>query len=819
MQTTVPSLTSQSTGSSHAVQNQNSGSVDRSKDGRVVTPEKSSASGLLANPYIAGALTIGGGLLLGAMLGSAKVLMGSAHTGSTEIQPNPYQGLLSQQTPYFDVAFGRHLLSTACPGGASYAYSNGITGTAATGTGQGESVEIPLANGMQAVTSWVQNPTTTPSIQLSVNNADGTQARAPITLNVAGDGPVNFVSGARFANGNIAVCYGGSPSSNARVHLVVLSPDGSTIISKTIPLVFGGGHTPEVTCNPRSDGNIQVSAAMTTSYKTVEIDSSGNVVSGSAAAFAVSNGGQRAASFGQYPTGQKLFVLNDQNVGLQARVVNGATVSFTSNLIFNGEAPDSGFDQATVDTSGGPVTFWRTLEGNLHAGRVSATSGKVTGYAVDTSGSVEFAAVASSYDSRNPTHPAYLALVVDNGVSSSLQILDATTLAPIGCSTPVNGEVSSLAFYPDGQTIRIASETSSGLMVYDYDLEGTPTLVSGPTGNQTAYSNTTSTTTYTYPVEGTAPGGNEVTIYLETTNPAVTVSGNNIVVTVTPEMVGGPSFDVEYAVENPFGDLSQAQTFTVTVPDRLPVVNALEFPVAVANKYYSYELPKDTFVELDGQATTQFMDNLPQGLTYVAGTPGVSGGTISGWPLSQTADSMTEPQIFKVDVSNEQAGFTTTRAFNLTVAPSSSVADDGDKGWFRGAYVATTYALTAITVSSLLTKMAIATRIIRHQAPIKWEAHKNDSTCRRVGSVVGTCLKTLVWSHDEARKDLREKHGINLNWRGGVITPAPTGSVEMKKTKSDKGSPDHSPNKSLLTDEERRAASDSSQRSSDDDIV
>ena len=104
-----------------------------------------------------------------------------------------------------------------------------------------------------------------------------------------------------FGNGNIAIGYGSYPSSGtAALQLVVFTPDGLTILSRTTPLTSTGSSNPLITCSPLANGNVQVSILSAASVTLAEIDFTGNVVGTSFAIPVPSSTGTRGTSFGQY---------------------------------------------------------------------------------------------------------------------------------------------------------------------------------------------------------------------------------------------------------------------------------------------------------------------------------------------------------------------------------------------------------------------------------------------------------------------------------------------------------------------------------------
>ncbi len=790
-------------------------------------------------------------------------------------------------------------LSIDCP---SYAFPNGITGPVTAQTNPAQSVIIPMANGSGTVTAWVENPAGTSRIMVAVNNKSGVRPSPPMQINIGGYPifPADYVAGAPFGNGKIGICYGSyDQNSQGQANFLVLSPDGSTVLARTFITIYGINLIPKTDCGPLNNGNIQFFVPGLDVYgiytKAIlwDFDSAINTVGVIFISELPPGPLTRGISLGQYPTGQRLLVLNDA-LGLQARVYNATynTLLYTRNLILNGDEPDPTFDPVTVNTMNGPVTFWRTVTWNLHAGRVNPTNGKLTVVSIDNEGSAEFAEAATNYDPKNPTQPEYLAVVINKGGVLGVKVLDAATLTEVGCDTPIgtikaeSGNRMSVAFFSDRETLRTAwgegnlnitdfklnhaptlesvppqnatigefkctrasgSDSDSQPLTWNFGLNGAtlpegfnvtesngtaticwdlppgfplrgdevlnigisdgyyngtasldvpfhvlnrnPSIVSGPTGIQTAFSNTPPITTWIYLVTGTDPDGDVVSVYLDSdTDPAVSANGKYLVMTVTPADVGR-TIEVSYAIEDGFGGISPSQTVTFTVPDRFPVVRDLIFPEATAGVFYSFNLPGDTFTEPDGQATEQFFINLPDGLRYNAAT-----NSVEGVPLEKSMMTMKKTQTFAVDVSNKQTinSLTTTRTLNLIVNPNP-LAKQGEDSKLRTVQAIFGLVVGSITGAGLVLNGIIASRVIQYKAPADWKTHQRNSLPRRIIYVIKSSLAICVLP--AARGKAQEEY--NLNFWGGkrnvTASPLEMGNLEDPDNK----------NTPLLSDKDR----------------
>ncbi len=416
----------------------------------------------------------------------------TAYLATSIMQQNPRMAMISSLLSLVSQAeglkpvsnLGRRLLSQDC---LSYVFPSGVTGRVRA-VGRGGSAIIPTLDGNKTFIAMLsQGYLTSGPIMISVNANNGTELAVPMSVNAVNNIPMVFGGGARFGNGKIGICYStGSAvySGDYSIYLLVLNPDGST--DRTALLYDYYLQAPTALSSTRLlNGNIEVSfiayAGGGEGIRSFEVDSSANVLS----AFQMfSSGGIylpcRTVSSGQYPTGQKLVVCHDKD-GLRAYVFSGSTHLYTSNLIFNGETPDPTVAPVTVTTKSGPVTFWKTFGGDLHAGWVNRKNGVVTALSVDDGGLVESVKVATNYDPKNPNQPEYLAVMIVNGGSLVVRVLDAVTLAPAGCDTPLDtvtvgsGGMMSVAFFPDQQTLRtLWYQSGSNMNITDFKLNQPP---------------------------------------------------------------------------------------------------------------------------------------------------------------------------------------------------------------------------------------------------------------------------------------------------------------------------------------------------------
>lgn len=637
--------------------------------GLKATPQPSS---FFNHPYVKTAGIVLGALTIGALIGTANVLQGGTSSGSTSLQLEPINPLLPQ----------------ARTGGTcySYAFPTGITGTMTTASTRGLPAIVSTASGNATVSTWA-NTAGTDTIQVAVNARNGTGISGPTTVSIPSDGTVATPpAGARFGNGEIGICYGSYPSSGVpQLQFLTLSPDGLTTLSRKSSTNTTGSSAPQITCDSLFNGNIQTTILSTNSVTLAEVAPTNSIVPGTLATIPLPSGTNgRGISFGQYPTGEKLFVLNDPTAGLQAYLLNNNAIVSTSNLVVSGSTVNSGAKQSTVNTQSGPITFFRTTTNNLYMARVNPTSGAVTTAPLQTTGTASFAMATSSYDPNYPNQPEYLAVVLLDGSSVSMQVINPASLQPIGCSIPVGTAAvtvrPSVIFYPGEQkSLRVIWPGVNSFDVKDFNLDAPPTFISGPTGSQTLYSTSPTKTTYSYPVIGNDVAGYPLSIYLDSNITGVTTSGNNIVIDVTPDMVG-TSFDVDYKIENVFGEFSPNQTLSVTIPDRAPVVNNFTLPAATAGSYYAVQLPANTFPpDVDGNPTQSSITFPPQltGLTYDSSTR-----LISGYPLNGV--SLTQPQTFSVTASNTELVkgaplLSSSNIQTLTVNPSGQTTNQVQK--------------------------------------------------------------------------------------------------------------------------------------------
>lgn len=388
--------------------------------------------------------------------------------GATALYPkNP--DILSAPQPLISTT-SRHLLGMTAKEFAIEQLIGQISG----GTAQTDTVTIPTADGTKVVTAWAESGTNQIFYKVR-DTATGATTTGKTQLNLPGDGDVNFVSGARFGDGRIGICYGSNPSSfDSNLQLVVLSDDGSTETARAVPTFTIENDPHKVSCSSRPDGKLQTSAVSGNTLKTARVDSSATVTPGSEVTMtAGSSLNPQGLSSGFYSSGEQIFTVNNPSAGLEFRIEDGGSVAFSGTFQHAGQAVDPNFDPVTVNTPSGPTTFWRTTSGNIHGGRVNPSTGTPTTFAVATGGDIEHASFASNGN-------GYVVGVLNRNGDFTTQIYDATTMAEEGAPTAVSlsnagaGQTCSVGFFPDGETYRISWQDGTNFKFNDYRLNQPP---------------------------------------------------------------------------------------------------------------------------------------------------------------------------------------------------------------------------------------------------------------------------------------------------------------------------------------------------------